>query len=244
MKKLLLVSVILLAAVMALAVPAVADTSMTDKYISVAGYGESETTPDVVTLNLGVSTENTNAAKAQSENRDTMNRVISALKSAGIAADDISTNGYSMYSYTVSEYDEGVYKAGTIVYRVSNQISVKTSKVESAGSYIDTAVSAGANTVNNVVFSLSNAKYLEERKHALTAAVKSARSDAEAVAGALGLSLKGTGVITIDQSYVPVAYNTPMPVMTKEYAVTGDSSTAIQAGTLKTTATVSITYLY
>jgi len=247
-KQLCIVSLVLVAAVLAFSVPVAADTSMTDKIISVTGYGESETTPDVATISVGLATENTNAAKAQSENKEIMDRIISALKSAGISANEISTRSYSIYSYTVSEYDAGTYPAGTKVYKVTNMLSVKTSNVNSVGSYIDKAVAAGANVVNNVAFSLSNAKYIEQRNLALTSAVKGARADADAVAGALGISIKGTGIVNVDQSYNPVSYanvamDTVAPMAAKE-ALAGGVNTAIESGTLKTTATVSITYTY
>ncbi|HJJ36713.1 MAG TPA: SIMPL domain-containing protein [Methanocorpusculum sp.] len=248
-RQLCIASLILVAAVLAFAVPAVADTSMTDKIISVTGYGESETTPDVATISLGLTTENTNAAKAQAENKETMDKIISALKSAGVSAKEISTRSYSIYSYTVSEYDAGKYPAGTVVYKVTNLISVKTSNVDSVGSYIDAAVSAGANVVNSIVFSLSNEKYIEQRNLALTSAVKGARADADAVASALGLSIKGTGVVNVDQSYTPVsyanvAYDAVAVPMTAKMTSGAGSSTAIESGTLKTTATVSVTYTY
>jgi len=249
-KQICIVSLVLVAAVLAFAVPVAADTSLTDRIISVTGYGESETTPDVATINIGLTTENTNAATAQEENKETMDRIISSLKAAGVSANEISTRSYSIYSYTVSEYNAGKYEKGTLVYKVTNMLSIKTSNVNSVGSYIDAAVSAGANVVNNVAFSLSNAKYIEQRNLALTSAIKGARADADAVAAALGISVSGTGIITVDQSYTPVSYAnvaldeaTPM-MATKMAAGAAPTPTAIESGTLKTTATVSVAYTY
>lgn len=221
-----------------------------DKVIQVTGFGESETTPDIATFSLGVHTENTDAALAQQENAKNIEKVITALKNAGIPNSDISTEGYSMYSYVVSEENEGTYPKGTTVYSVTNTATVKTSSINEVGTYIDAAVNAGANVVNQIRFSLSNEKYLQQRNLALSSAVKAARSDAEAVAGSLGVSLKECGKIVVDQSYQPVSYATTGVANSGSGAVPRmkdavlESGTEIQSGTLKTTATVSITYLY
>ncbi len=246
------VCALMLALVLCIAPAAAAEDSITDKVITVAGYGVSETTPDMATITLGIETENTDAAKAIKENNEKMNKVISALKSAGIASQDIRTNQYSVYSTVISEYNAGKYKEGTTVYHVTNTVAAITHDMDNIGSVIDKAAEAGANRVNGLQFSLSDAKQIQERKNALTSAVKAARADAEAVADALGVSLRGTGLISVDRSYNPVSYasydmEVPAPEAvnaTYKSAVSGSGSTSIEAGTLKTTATVSITYLY
>ncbi|HJJ31094.1 MAG TPA: SIMPL domain-containing protein [Methanocorpusculum sp.] len=250
--KTVLFTALVLAAVAFLCVlPAAADDSIKDHVITVSGYGESTSTPDMATLTLGIETEGTDAAKVQKENTEKMNKVISALKSAGIADSDIKTNRYSMYSNKISEYNAGKYPAGTTVYYVSNTVSVTTYDVSKVGDLIDKAVAAGANNVNSLQFSLSNEKYIQERKAALVSAVKAARADADAVAGALGISITGTGHISIDQSYKPVSYTSVDAVMmysAEDAAVPAPKaaagSTSVESGSLKTTATVSITYLY
>ncbi|HJJ46482.1 MAG TPA: SIMPL domain-containing protein, partial [Methanocorpusculum sp.] len=82
-------------------------------------------------------------------------------------------------------------------------------------------------------------------------AVKAARADADAVAGALGIAISGTGRISIDQSYKPVSYNSVPEVMM--YSATDAAmpapkaavgGTSVESGSLKTTASVSVTYLY
>lgn len=250
-KTVLLTALVLIAAAAFCVLPAAAEDSIKDHVITVSGYGESTSTPDMATLSLGIETEGADVAKAQKENTEKMNKVISALKSAGIADSDIKTNRYSMYSNEISEYNAGKYKVGTIVYYVSNTVSVTTYDVAKVGDLIDKAVAAGANNVNSLQFSLSNEKYIQERKAALVSAVKAARADADAVAGALGIAITGTGRISIDQSYKPVSYNSVPEVMM--YSATDAAmpspkaavgGTSVESGSLKTTASVSVTYLY
>ena len=85
MKKNVLAILLLFAVFAVFAIPAAAEDSQTDKVILVSGYGISTTTPDKVTISFGVETENQADAKiAQSENAALMEKVVAALKNAGI----------------------------------------------------------------------------------------------------------------------------------------------------------------
>jgi len=251
-KSRILITALAVAAVfLLLAVPAVAaEDKLTDHLIKTTGYGESITTPDKVTINLGIETIDADAAKAQTENTKVMNKVINALKAAGITDENIKTNNYSMYSYEISEYNKSdKYKEGTTVYKVTNTVTVISYNVSDAGKLIDVAIEAGANKVNNLQFGLSNEKKKEQRNAAIISAVKAARADADAVASALGVKVTGTGVVTLDQSYEPVSYaNVSMTkAMSEDAAVpmtAAGISTNIESGSLTTTATASIVFTY
>jgi len=252
-KSSIIITLLAVAAVLLLLALPVAATedSLTDHLIKTTGYGESVTTPDKVTISLGIETIDADAAKAQSENTKIMNKVINALKSAGITDENIKTNNYSMYSYEISEYNKSdKYKEGTTVYKVTNTVTVISYNVSDAGKLIDVAIEAGANKVNNLEFGLSNEKKKEQRNAAIISAVKAARADADAVAYALGVKITGTGVVNLDQSYDPVSYsNVSMAKlsMAEDSAVpmvAGGISTQIESGSLTTTATASIVFTY
>lgn len=240
-----IIAVLAVFAIFALfALPAAAEDLSTDKIILVSGSGYSETTPDKVTISFGVETTDPDTKKAQSENADAMNKVIAALKKAGISDENIKTSGYSVYSYEISEYQTGKWDIGTTVYEVTNTVQVISYNVDKAGEYIDAAVSAGANKVNSLQFGLSNEKQIIERNKAIISAVKSAKADADSVSSALGIKLTGTGKISVDQSYTPVSYPT-MNMKAEASGIAFDSaSTTIESGNLKTTASVSIVYTY
>ncbi|MDO5844755.1 MAG: SIMPL domain-containing protein [Methanocorpusculum sp.] len=227
-----------------LALPAAAEDLSTDKIILVFGNGYSDTNPDKVTISFGVETINPDAKKAQSENAEAMNKVIAALKKAGIKDENIKTSGYSIYSYEISEYQTGKWDIGTTVYEVTNTVQVISYEVDKAGSYIDAAVDAGANKVNSLQFGLSNEKQIIERNKAIISAVKSAKADADSVSSALGIKITGTGKISVDQSYNAVSYPNVNLKTEAMGAVMDSASTAIESGKLKTTATVSIVYTY
>ncbi|HJJ32221.1 MAG TPA: SIMPL domain-containing protein [Methanocorpusculum sp.] len=246
-------AIAVLAVLVVLIAPVAADNNLTDHIIEVSGYGESTTTPDKATISLGIETVDKIAFKAQEENSRIMNKVISALKAAGIKEENIKTNQYSMYSYEIYDYNkiEG-FNIGDTVYSVTNTVEVITYDVDSVGSVIDKAIAAGANKVNRLQFGLSNEKQKEQRNAAIYSAVKAARADADAVAAALGIRVTGTGVISVSQSYNAVSYSnvtmdsmamkaaSPSPVAPAEVG----GGTQISSGTLSTTATVSIVFTY
>jgi uncharacterized protein len=93
--------------------------------ISVSGEGKVEVTPDIATLNLGVTAQASTVVEAQSQVSTAMNQVISALTSNGVAQKDIKTQNYSIqqittpvpYPVTVTPYNSssGASSSGTIV---------------------------------------------------------------------------------------------------------------------------------
>ena len=242
LKCILAVFCVLAFAALIIAPAAAAEDSLKDNIIHVSGYGESVTDPDKVTINIGVNIISDDAAKAQKEAAEKMDAVVAALKSAGIKENNLKTSQYSMYSHIIGDYEKSEYKVGTTVYEVTNTVEAVSYDVKSVGTIIDKAVKAGANKVNSLQFGLSNEKQIQQRNAAIISAVKAARADADAVAGALGISIKGTGVINVDQSYRAVNY-APSPVVMKA-ADTAAGATPIAAGELSTTATVSIVYTY
>jgi len=244
MKKTLLTILLIFAVFALLAAPAAAE-EQTDKVILVSGYGLSATSPDKVTITFAVETVNPDAKVAQAENAEIMADVIAAMKSAGITDENIKTSGYTISSYVLSEYNPGEWKNGTTVYEVKNSVEIISYNVDMAGSYIDTAVQAGANSVSGLQFGLSDAKQIIERNAAIISAVKSARADADSVSSALGLKITGTGTINVNQGYTPISYaNVNMDTMLMKTGSAERVPTTIESGEIKTTATVSIVYTY
>ena len=68
--------------------------------ISVSGEGKVEVTPDIATLNLGVTAEAPTVAEAQAQVSTAMDQVMSALTSNGIAQKDIKTQNYTIQQVT------------------------------------------------------------------------------------------------------------------------------------------------
>ena len=108
------------------------------------------------------------------------------------------------------------------------------------GGIIDTAVAAGANKVTSIQFMLSDEQALSLRTAALQKAVVNARSDADAVAGALEVNITGTQSADISQGYMPVAYD--YTTLSGNAMKSSDLPTPIQPGDITVTAQVSVIY--
>jgi uncharacterized protein YggE len=164
--------------------------------IAVSGSGLIEAAPNKVTVNLGVETQSENVTDALAQNSAKMDAVIAALESAGVSKDDRETSYFQIYP--VTDYERP--GEGILGYRVTNEITVELRDLEQVGSVIDTAISAGANTVNQVVFGLTEERERDLRQQALTEACVDARAKADAIAS--GLDLKIVGVATVTETGV------------------------------------------
>lgn len=207
--------------------------------LSVSGSGEMMTPPDIAQVTVGVMTENPDVRTAQQENARIMDGMIEALIASGIPREDIQTVGYSIYPV----YDESVRPFGQKVryYQVVSMVQVTVRDISRTGGAIDIAVNNGANQVSSVSFSLSPEREQAVRGQVLTMAARNARVDADVAASATSVTIIGVKSVNVGQVYVPVTYD-------NRYSAAGEMKvsavpTPIEAGQVRVTAQISITYL-
>lgn len=153
--------------------------------ITVTGMGQVEVSPDEATLNFAVETSAATSEEAAQQNAQRMERVIAALVAAGIPRDEVETRNFSVYpEYVTDERGDNPRVRG---YRVTNQVSVETQRLDDVGALIDAALAAGANRIDGISFGLSDPQAAEA--DALREAVARARASAETLAQALGVPL-------------------------------------------------------
>lgn len=239
-KKIILISLLLILFTGITGTVSAAD-SLDDRTLSVSGTGKVTSAPDTVIISIAVETENTDALVAQQENADKMNTVIEGLKAVGMNDDEIETTGYNIYSYTSSE--DSVFGSKKKIYKVTNTIKVESSNIDMAGKIIDTAVSSGANNINYISFTLSEEKSNQLRSQALDAAVAQARSDADAVTSALGVTIMGVKSVNVGASYVPMNYDTAYGSGAMYKSEASMAPTTVEPGDVDVSASVSIVYL-
>jgi uncharacterized protein YggE len=210
---------------------AVDPTSTIEHTISVSGTGRVVLTPDVADLSLGVSITRPTAAAARQDAADAMTKVVDAIKKGGVADADIQTSSLSLQPvYDYSNNGQGKLTG----FQLTNIVSVTVHKLDAVGNLVDAAVAAGATSVNGVTFRVDNQTAAEGQ--ARTAAVKDARSKADALASAAGVTI--VGVSSISETSAPIPY----PIAFAAGAPAKDASTPIQPGTTEIDVTVSITY--
>jgi uncharacterized protein YggE len=208
--------------------------------LTVTAEGHSERTPDLAEFNAGVTTQGKTAADALGANSAAMNRVIAALKRAGIADRDIQTSNLGInpvYSQPRRLPDGSTEpNAPEIVgYQVTNTVSVRQRKLDDYGKVIDTLVSAGANQVNGPSFMLDEPDPALDA--ARTEAMKKARDRAELYARAAGLHVVRIVSISESGGYAP-----PMPMYRMEAARAAAAPPPVAAGELSMRANVTVQF--
>lgn len=199
--------------------------------LTVSASGVKKAMPDVAYLSVAVTTQNKAMKKAQSANRETMNKLSEALKAAGLTDGDIRTVNYSvspMYDYTSV--------TGKITgYEVTNMLELTIKDIDAVGDYIDIAAANGANTNYSIRFDiLDSSGYYNE---ALTDAVGKAKAKADAIAAAGGYQIIGTLDVSESQSYYSPQYRYAV-----DEADGAEEATPVNAGELEITANVTIVY--
>lgn len=169
-----------------------------NKTLFVTGSATTQVKPDKVTVSLGVETTNTKAKAALAANSELMNKIISALKIAGVKDNETSTSSFTITPNRDYSIDKNQGKL--IGFTVSNSIQIDSKNVNNTSEWIDIAVSSGANNVNNIYFSLSDKKLDDIRKELINDAIDNAKEKADIAASALGLKIIGIRTVSIDQA--------------------------------------------
>ena len=182
-----------------------------EKTISVTGTATSSAAPDLLVVKFGVEIQNKTAKDALDANSLSMNQIIDAIKSVGIAKDDISTASFNIYP-VYEGYEDQITKRWTqelVGYRVTNTVTVETSKLNSAADIIDGAVAAGANRVDSVYFTLSPEKQLQISDELIGKAVQNAQKKAENALVPLNHKIIGVKMVSLSDFGMPPP---PMPM--------------------------------
>jgi uncharacterized protein YggE len=202
--------------------------------IAVSGQGEVMGTPDVLTVDLGVSVLRDEASQAIAEAARLAEEVVAVLTAAGVAREDIQTLTYSIFP----EYDFSQDTQRLIGYRVQNVLTAKLRQLDRAGQTIDAATGAAGEdvVVHGIRFDIDDNQALLEA--ARTAAWQDARAKAEQLAGLAGVVLGEP--VSITESFS----STPPPIFfegaraAEEFA----ADTPIEPGGQAVTVTISVVF--
>ncbi|MGD0019206.1 MAG: SIMPL domain-containing protein [Candidatus Limnocylindrales bacterium] len=212
-----------------------ADTSVTPEHtVTVSGVGEVSVAPDTADVMIGVSVTKPTVKDARAGAATSMTAIIAAVKKVGIADKDIVTTNVSLspvYDYTSSA-------PRLTGYQFSNSLKVTVRDLTKVADVIDDSSTAGATIIQGISFRLDNPKSVETQARQL--AMADARSRADALAQAAGVSIKGVATINETSASSPINYY-------PSYAAAGVSkdavSTPIQTGTTDITVQVTVSYL-
>lgn len=159
-------------------------------YLTVAGQGTVNATPDTVILNTGVVSSAKTAREALNANSQTMTALFAVLKKLGVPDRSIRTTNLNLspqYAPSPTGSMALPYDRPVIGYRVSNNVNVTLDEPERAGSVLDALVAAGANQAGGLSYIFKNDQGLLSQ--ARTDAVKNALERARIYAAATGVTL-------------------------------------------------------
>jgi uncharacterized protein len=197
----------------------------TTKTVTVTGTGTVDAVPDQASFSFTVQTKATTAAAALGHNAALTRSVISAVEDAGVAEADIQTSEVSLDPITSND------GTSIVAFTASDTISVTNLSIAKAGAVVDAAVGAGATNVYGPSLSLSSQDAIYAQ--ALKAAVVQAKTKAQALADAAGLTLGG--VVTMAEGG---GVAVPLPFAQGA----AKDVTPIEPGTQAVQATVTVTY--
>ena len=223
----------------AVAIPAVAQSvdpiPASGAVLSVAAQGRTTRVPDLATIRAGVVAQAPTAAAALADDAARMQRVLAALKKAGIAPRDIATASVGLnpqYRYVDNQ------PPALTGYKATNSVSIRFRDIARAGPILDALVAEGANQIDGPTLSLDDPDAaLDEAR---TDAVKRARARADLYAAAAGLHV--VRIVSIAEDGENAGGGGPQPMMFARAAM-AKADTIIAPGEKDVTVTLSVRFL-
>ena len=202
--------------------------------LSVSASADAKRVPDIASISTGVVTQATDANAAMRANAVQMDKVMTAIRAAGIAERDIQTSGINLNP----QYNYRDNAPPTITgYQASNTVSIIVRDLAKLGKVLDTLVEQGANQINGPSFEVD--KPDEAYDEARIGALKKAQARAQTYAGALGMKVRR--VVSISEGGGG-NFPRPLPMVRMMAADAGAKETSVAPG--ETTLTVNIEVVF
>ena len=155
----------------------------TPSTIEVMGKATIMVMPNMATLSFAVETSANTAKQAAGENAKKTNKLLNALREITAKEVKIKTSGFNLTP--IYDKDSRLRPKG---YRARNSVLLETKSIGKLGTFIDEASRVGVSRIGSLTFSTDRDEEL--RKEAAIKAVQQARTIAEDLAKAAGLTIK------------------------------------------------------
>lgn len=156
--------------------------------IRVNGHGEVRAVPDRARFSAAVINEGEQAEATLAANAEQSERLLAALRAAGVVTDSLRTTGVRlqpMWSSRPRDADDA-WRPRITGYQAHNQLEVATADLAGVGTLLAIAVRAGASDIQGVHFNLEDDA--SARADAIRMATERALSEARTLATAAGSS--------------------------------------------------------
>lgn len=220
-------------------VPAAAQATeapATGTLLTVSAQGKVSRVPDLATVRAGVTTQGATAAAALADAATRMDRVIAALRAAGIAPRDLTTTAVSLQPRY--RYVDGQPPAIS-GYEASGAVSVRFRDLARAGRVLDALAARGANQIEGPTLSLDRPDAALDEARA--DAVKRARARADLYAAAAGLRVER--IVSISEEGDEGGGPGPVPLRVRAQTLAATPPTQILPGETDVTATVVVRFI-
>lgn len=189
--------------------------------ISISSEGKATQAPDIAHISAGVVTEADESKTAMQANAKQMDKLMKAIKNAGVDEKDVQTSGLSLiprFNYQSNQ------KPQIVGYRANNNVNITVRKLDELSKVIDALAAEGANQIHGPNFSIDDTETLLNK--ARETALNQAKVRAEAYAKSLGTKVRR--IVSISEGS---RGGMPRPMMRAEAAVaTSSTSTPIAPG--------------
>jgi len=155
--------------------------------------GEVTRVPDVALISAGVVTRATTASAAIQQNASRMDRVLAALKKAGVAEKDVQTSSISLNPEYRYPQNQAPQLTG---YTASNQVTVKFRDIAESGRILDALVGEGANQINGPNLTVDHPEQALDEARAK--AIATGRARANLYARSLGMQV--ARIVSVSES--------------------------------------------
>jgi uncharacterized protein YggE len=213
--------------------------------VSLTGTAATMVKPDKVTVSLGLETTNKTANAALAANSKIMNKLIDALKASGVKDNETSTSSFSISpNYNYSQQQPSDITGRRITgFTASNTIQIQSTNINNTSKWIDTAIAAGANTIDGIDFALSNKKLEETKTNLIRQAMQDTRTKADILASAAGMKIVGVKSINLNDFATQPPFPPPIPSARQSLAAEEARPTPIISGQEDITTNVDVIFL-
>jgi uncharacterized protein len=180
------------AAAVAQQTPAVTQT-IAGTRLDISATGEVTRVPDIAIISAGVVSRSTTATGALQDSADRMQRVLAALKRAGVEDRDIQTSSVNLNAEYRYPENQPPQLTG---YTATNSVTIRFRDIRNSGKILDALVSQGANQINGPNLTIDKPEGALDEARAKAVVIGRAR--AELYARALGMRV--VRVVSVNES--------------------------------------------
>jgi uncharacterized protein len=180
------------AAAVAQQTPAVTQT-IAGTRLDISATGEVTRVPDIAIISAGVVSRSTTATGALQDSADRMQRILAALKRAGVEDRDIQTSSVNLNAEYRYPENQPPQLTG---YTATNSVTIRFRDIRNSGKILDALVSQGANQINGPNLTIDKPEAALDEARAKAVVIGRAR--AELYARALGMRV--VRVVSVNES--------------------------------------------